>query len=379
MQKRVFHVLEVRKVIGGHKQALANHACVRSSLRAMSASVHEAEVLLNAAPTAIDPDDQLSRRTCIPDDDPRVEAIVPMMEQDDNGKALVSLKNLTAERYWNARWQREWETKYHDPLVGIKRQEQEYIALGALDIGMERRRAQRVRAALKERESRPEFDPVRRARERAQEFVVRRRRGLAEERCFGGRPRTAFGATNNYVAVVKHHQTDHTKDGGPREGQEAALARGETGHGGRDRTRHKTNSACGNGKGCGVGSGGGVTGDRPPGGDAGAGASKRERRLVRSHTAKPRGAAARGGGSGGTAGRPRSTFATCPRFPEESGCWDENFTVRALSRLAKHDPPVFDYTEGALDSIAKGDAGSSSDSSHERQPIIRIGQSSGRW
>lgn len=65
----------MRKVIGGHKQALANHACVRSSLKAMSASVHEAEVLLNAAPTAIDPDDQLSRRTCIPDDDPRVEAI----------------------------------------------------------------------------------------------------------------------------------------------------------------------------------------------------------------------------------------------------------------------------------------------------------------
>lgn len=63
------------KVIGAHKQALANHACVRSSIKAMSASVHEAEVLLNAAPTAIDPDDQLARRTCIPDDDPRVEAI----------------------------------------------------------------------------------------------------------------------------------------------------------------------------------------------------------------------------------------------------------------------------------------------------------------
>lgn len=42
---------------------------------------------------------------------------VPMMEQDGNGKALVSLNNLTAERYWDARWQREWETKYHDPLV----------------------------------------------------------------------------------------------------------------------------------------------------------------------------------------------------------------------------------------------------------------------
>lgn len=68
-------MLEVCKVIGGHKQALANHACVRSSIKAMSACVHEAEVLLNAAPTAIDPDDQLGRRTCIPDDDPRVEAI----------------------------------------------------------------------------------------------------------------------------------------------------------------------------------------------------------------------------------------------------------------------------------------------------------------
>jgi len=65
----------VRKVIGAHKQALSNHACVRSSLKAMQQSVHEAEVRLNAAPTAIDPDDQLSRRTCIPDDDPRVEAI----------------------------------------------------------------------------------------------------------------------------------------------------------------------------------------------------------------------------------------------------------------------------------------------------------------
>lgn len=74
-KQRVFHVLEVCKVIGAHKQALANHSCVWSSIKAMSASVHEAEVLLNAAPTAIDPDDQLSRRTCIPDDDPRVEPI----------------------------------------------------------------------------------------------------------------------------------------------------------------------------------------------------------------------------------------------------------------------------------------------------------------
>lgn len=40
----------------------------------------------------------------------------------------------------------------------------------------------------------------------------------------------------------------------------------------------------------------------------------------------------------------------CPRFDNGPG-WDENFTGRVLSRLAKLDPPVFDYTEGALDSI----------------------------
>lgn len=42
---------------------------------------------------------------------------VSMIEQEGSGKALASLKNLAAERYWDARWQREWETKYHDPLV----------------------------------------------------------------------------------------------------------------------------------------------------------------------------------------------------------------------------------------------------------------------
>lgn len=42
-----------------------------------------------------------------------------MTEQESNGKALASLKNLAAERYWDSRWQREWETKYHDPLVVI--------------------------------------------------------------------------------------------------------------------------------------------------------------------------------------------------------------------------------------------------------------------
>lgn len=40
-----------------------------------------------------------------------------MMGQEGSGKALAALKNLTAERYWETRWQREWETKYHDPLV----------------------------------------------------------------------------------------------------------------------------------------------------------------------------------------------------------------------------------------------------------------------
>lgn len=38
-----------------------------------------------------------------------------MVELDSNGKTLVSLKNLAAERYWDMRWQREWQTKYHDP------------------------------------------------------------------------------------------------------------------------------------------------------------------------------------------------------------------------------------------------------------------------
>lgn len=39
------------------------------------------------------------------------------MDQQGTGKALASLKNVTAERYWDMRWQREWQTKYHDPLV----------------------------------------------------------------------------------------------------------------------------------------------------------------------------------------------------------------------------------------------------------------------
>lgn len=50
---------------------------------------------------------------------PPVRVAVPMTEQESNGKALASLKNLAAERYWDSRWQREWETKYHDPLVVI--------------------------------------------------------------------------------------------------------------------------------------------------------------------------------------------------------------------------------------------------------------------
>lgn len=40
-----------------------------------------------------------------------------MIEQESNGKALASLKNLASERYWDTRWQREWATKYYDPLV----------------------------------------------------------------------------------------------------------------------------------------------------------------------------------------------------------------------------------------------------------------------
>lgn len=61
------------RVTGAHKQALANHACVQSSLKTMSASVHEAEVLLNAA--GIDLDEPGARASCLPDDDPRVESI----------------------------------------------------------------------------------------------------------------------------------------------------------------------------------------------------------------------------------------------------------------------------------------------------------------
>lgn len=61
--------------MGPHKQALANHVRVSASLKAVSASVHEAEVLLNAAPTAIDLNDPDARRSCLPDDDPRVEPI----------------------------------------------------------------------------------------------------------------------------------------------------------------------------------------------------------------------------------------------------------------------------------------------------------------
>lgn len=61
--------------MASHKQALANHVCVCSSLKAMTTSVHEAEVFLNAAPIVVDPDDQGVRKTCLPDDDTRVEAI----------------------------------------------------------------------------------------------------------------------------------------------------------------------------------------------------------------------------------------------------------------------------------------------------------------
>lgn len=40
-----------------------------------------------------------------------------MMNQEANGKVLNSLKNMSAERYWDMRWKREWQTKYHDPLM----------------------------------------------------------------------------------------------------------------------------------------------------------------------------------------------------------------------------------------------------------------------
>ncbi|CAM9334641.1 unnamed protein product, partial [Scytosiphon promiscuus] len=343
---RVFHVLEVCKVIGAHKQALANHACVRSSLKAMSASVHEAEVLLNAAPTAIDSDDLLGRRTCIPDDDPRVEAIVSMMQQQEGHKALISLKNLTAERYWESRWQREWETKYHDPLLGIKRQEQEFVALGGLDTGMQRRRAQRVRAALKDRESRPEFDPIKRARERAQEFVSRRRRGPIEDRALDGRPRTAFGKTNKPVAVAARKQHSDRSDSNTNQGEAAScIGEAERPHGRKHangRRRSTSNEKAG--VFCDVEGDRSVPRGQPERG-ATAGPLANRSRTSRCHTAGPGGAT-----RGYNQKRPKSTFSTCPRFPVGPG-WDENYTARALARLAKVDPSVFDYTEGALDSV----------------------------
>lgn len=38
-----------------------------------------------------------------------------VLEEETSGKTLVSLKNVAAERYWDMRWQREWQTKYHNP------------------------------------------------------------------------------------------------------------------------------------------------------------------------------------------------------------------------------------------------------------------------
>lgn len=62
-------------MINAHKQALANHGCVSSSLKAMSAAIHEAEILLNAAVTAVDPEDPDGRKMTCLSDDRRVEAI----------------------------------------------------------------------------------------------------------------------------------------------------------------------------------------------------------------------------------------------------------------------------------------------------------------
>lgn len=65
----------------------------------------------------------------------------------------------------------------------------------------QRRRAQRVRAALKDRESKPEFDPAKRAGERAQEFVLRRRRGPTGERWVRGGIVTIFAGRGLYLRV----------------------------------------------------------------------------------------------------------------------------------------------------------------------------------
>lgn len=72
----MFHVLKICGVIQAHKQTLVNHDSVSSSLKAMSAAVHEAEILLNAAPTVIDPDDPDAQQlTCLSYEDPRVAVI----------------------------------------------------------------------------------------------------------------------------------------------------------------------------------------------------------------------------------------------------------------------------------------------------------------
>lgn len=54
---------------------------------------------------------------------------VSMTDEDGKDKVLASMKNTTADRYWDVRWQREWETKYHDPLVvNILKMKSEIIA-----------------------------------------------------------------------------------------------------------------------------------------------------------------------------------------------------------------------------------------------------------
>lgn len=58
----------------------------------MTASVHEAEVFLNAAPIVVDPDDQDVRNTCLPDDDARVEAIGERKRERGRGRELLSFR-----------------------------------------------------------------------------------------------------------------------------------------------------------------------------------------------------------------------------------------------------------------------------------------------
>lgn len=63
------------------------------------------------------------------------------------------------------------------------------------------------------------------------------------------------------------------------------------------------------------------------------------------------------------------------RFPGGAG-WDADYTARALSRLAKVDQPVRDYTEGALGSTTVREKKGARE---ERQLREGVGGGHGWW